>query len=56
LFDHKIFTDKDLEDIDKAILKEIDEAEAFAENSEFPPASELFTDNYTQEDYPFITD
>jgi len=56
LLDHKIFTDSDLEAIDKAIIKEIDDAEAFAENSEFPPASELFTDNYTQEDYPFIMD
>jgi len=56
LLEHKIFTDKDLEEIEKALLKEIDEAETFAENSEFPPASELYTDNYKQPDYPFITD
>lgn len=56
LLNHKLLTDNDLEAIEKAISIEIDEAEAFAENSEFPPASELFTDNYLQEDYPFIRD
>ncbi len=53
---HNILNAKDLEEIDQAILQEIDEAEAFAEQSEFPPASELYTDNYVQEDYPFIRD
>jgi len=38
------------------VKKEIDEAVEFAENSPFPDPSELFTDNYTQEDYPYITD
>ena len=56
LVDHKIFDSKDLEEIDQVILKEIDEAEAFAEQSEFPPASDLYTDNYLQADYPFIKD
>ncbi len=54
LLDHKLLTDKVLEEIDQVILKEIDEAEAFAEASEFPDPAELFTDNYLQEDYPFI--
>ncbi len=53
---HKLIELSELEAIDKVILKEIDEAEAFAEQSEFPPASELYTDNYLQEDYPFIKD
>jgi pyruvate dehydrogenase E1 component alpha subunit len=56
LFEHNLLKAEELEAIDQAILKEIDEAEAFAESSSFPPASELFTDNYTQEDYPFIKD
>lgn len=56
LLKHKLLTDNDLETIEKAIAIEIDEAEVFAENSEFPPASELYTDNYLQEDYPFIKD
>ncbi|HQW25582.1 MAG TPA: thiamine pyrophosphate-dependent enzyme, partial [Saprospiraceae bacterium] len=53
---HKLLTNNELEAIDKAIGQEIDEAEAFAENSSYPPASELFTDNYVQEDYPFTRD
>ena len=56
ILSHKLLNNSDLEDIDKAILQEIDEAEAFAEKSEFPPASELYTDNYLQGDYPFIKD
>jgi len=56
LLEHKLLKIKELEAIDQAILKEIDEAEAFAEKSEFPPASELYTDNYLQEDYPYIKD
>lgn len=56
LIDHKILSDKELESIDQVIHQEIDAAEAFAEQSEFPPASELYTDNYLQEDYPFIRD
>jgi pyruvate dehydrogenase E1 component alpha subunit len=42
--------------IKEAIKKEIDEAVQFAEESPYPDPSELFTDNYVQEDYPFITD
>ncbi len=56
LLQHNILKEEELDAIDKAILQEIDDAEAFAEKSEFPPASELFTDNYLQKDYPFIKD
>jgi len=28
----------------------------FAENSNYPDASELFTDVYIENDYPYITD
>jgi pyruvate dehydrogenase E1 component alpha subunit len=56
LIDHKLFSVSDLEAIDQAILKEIDNAEAFAEASDFPDPSELYTDNYLQEDYPYIKD
>ena len=38
------------------VKKEMDEAVQFAEDSEFPPIEELYTDNYEQEDYPFIMD
>lgn len=56
LSSHNILKQEELEAIDQAILKEIDEAETFAEESNFPPPSELFTDNYLQADYPFIKD
>lgn len=46
----------ELEAIDKAILQEIDEAEAFADASPFPDPAELYTDNYLEPDYPFIRD
>ncbi len=30
-------------------------ADVFGENSDFPDPGELYTDNYLQEDYPFLT-
>jgi len=56
ILEHKLLKESELEAIDQALVKEIDAAEAFAEKSEFPPASELYTDNYVQEDYPYIKD
>lgn len=56
LLKNSILSEKELNSIDQEILQEIDEAEAFAEQSSFPPASELYTDNYVQDDYPFIKD
>jgi len=52
----KIATKKDIEAVKEAIEKEIAEAMQFAEESDFPLGSELYDDNYVQEDYPFITD
>ena len=52
----KYATKKYLEEVEKKIKKTIDEAVEFAENSPFPDASELYDYNYSQEDYPFITD
>ena len=56
LIEHKILDASELEAIDKAILQEIDQAEAFADESAYPAASELYTDNYLQADYPYIRD
>ena len=42
-----------IDKIKKEVKAEVDAAIEFAENSNFPDASELFTDNYLQEDYPF---
>ncbi len=56
LIKHNLLKENELEAIDKAILEEIDAAEAFAEESPFPDPAELYTDNYVEKDYPFITD
>jgi len=55
ILDNKIASKKEVDAIKDAIKKEIDEAIAFAENSPLPDPSELYTDNYLQEDYPFLT-
>jgi pyruvate dehydrogenase E1 component alpha subunit len=56
LIKHNLLKKSEIEEIDKVILQEIDAAEAFADESPFPEPSELYTDNYLQKDYPFITD
>lgn len=56
LLGHNVMSQEELDVIDEAIAVEIDKAEAFAEAGAYPPASELYTDNYLQEDYPFIKD
>ena len=53
---HKIATQIEVDAIIEAINIEIDEAMTFAENSSYPLPSALYDDNYTQKDYPFITD
>lgn len=52
----KIATQKEVDDIINLINDEIDHAMEFAENSPLPLPSELYDDNYTQKDYPYITD
>ena len=57
---NKIVTDKiaSQDEIDAIIARidaEVDDALEFAENSPFPLGSELYDDNYTQQDYPYIT-
>ncbi len=51
----KIATEDAIKKIKADIKAEIDEAVEFAENSSYPDASELYTDNYQQDDYPFLT-
>ncbi len=56
MLNDKIATQKDIDKIKANIKAEIDEAFEFASNSPFPLGSELYDDNYVQEDYPFIMD
>ena len=49
----KIATQKEIDAIKEAIIEEVDNAYDFADNSNYPDPSELFQDNYLQEDFPF---
>jgi pyruvate dehydrogenase E1 component alpha subunit len=51
-----IATEEDLAAIDAKIKQQVEESVKFAEESPWPDASEIFTDIYMQEDYPFIMD
>ncbi len=56
ILSNKIATKEEIEKIQNAIMEEIDDALDFAENSDWPLPSDLYDDNYTQKDYPFIMD
>jgi pyruvate dehydrogenase E1 component alpha subunit len=56
IISEKIATQKEVDAIIDAINIEVDNAMEFAENSSYPVPSELYEDNYTQKDYPYITD
>jgi len=56
LLKNKYSTEKELEATEQKIMKQVDEAVEFAEQSPFPDASELYHYNYVQQDYPFIKD
>ncbi len=51
----KIATEKEIQKIKDKLTKEIDDAVVFAESSEYPLPSELYDDNYLQEDYPYLS-
>ncbi len=50
----KWLSEKELTDIDAWVKKEVEEAVAFAENSPYPEAHELYEDVYSQTEYPYI--
>ncbi|TVQ43180.1 MAG: pyruvate dehydrogenase (acetyl-transferring) E1 component subunit alpha [Saprospirales bacterium] len=54
ILENEIASEEEIKEIKDLIKSEINEAVKFAEASDYPPASELYTDNYKQEDYPFI--
>lgn len=51
----KIATAKEIEDIKTKIKLEIEDAYKFADESEYPDASGIYEDNYTESDYPFTS-
>ena len=56
ILEKKLASEKELEEIDKKVVGQVDEAVKFAEESKFPDPSEALTDVYVQSDYPFILD
>ena len=50
-----LVTQQEADDLKARIDKEVEDAMEFAENSPYPLPSELYDDNYTQADYPFLT-
>lgn len=54
ILENNIASEDEINDIKDLIKKEINEAIKFAEESDYPPSSELYTDNYQQDDYPYI--
>lgn len=53
---NKMATEKDLEKIDAAIKKTVEESVKFAEDSPWPDPSEAYEGIYAEENYPFITE
>jgi len=56
MLDDKVASEKEIQAIKDKIKEEITKAAEFAEASPLPDASELYTHNYVQEDYPYIRD
>ncbi len=52
----KYADEKWLEEIDQKIKDIVEESVTFSEESPYPDASELYTDVYVQNDYPYIRD
>ena len=51
---NKWATEDELKEIDKEIKEEVQKAVDFAEESPWPEPSEAYTDNYVEDDYPFV--
>ena len=56
ILDQKLATQKDLDEIEKKIIAQVEESVKFAEESSYPDPSEAMKDVYQQSDYPYITD
>jgi pyruvate dehydrogenase E1 component alpha subunit len=56
MLEEDLITEDKIKEIKSNIKEEIKEAVQFAEEGDYPDPSELYEDNYQQEDYPFIKD
>lgn len=56
MLEEKIASESEIQAIKDKVKVEMEQAIEFAENSPLPHPDELYSDNYLQEDYPFIMD
>ncbi len=56
ILEDKIGTEDEIKAVKAKIKEEIEDSVKFSLESPLPPVEELWTDNYVQEDYPFIKD
>lgn len=54
LKENKWISDKEIEETEERVKKQVEESVKFAEESPYPDPSELYKDVYVQEDYPYI--
>ncbi|MBI3133347.1 MAG: pyruvate dehydrogenase (acetyl-transferring) E1 component subunit alpha [Bacteroidetes bacterium] len=52
--ENNFLTEKQVEEIDAWVKKEVEESIKFAEDSPLPAAEELYKDVYSQDDYPYV--
>jgi pyruvate dehydrogenase E1 component alpha subunit len=55
MLEYGFATEAEIEAMQARVDLEVDACVEFSENSPWPPAEELYTDNYIQADYPFLT-
>lgn len=55
LLDEGIATEEEIKTIKDKVKAAVEEATKFAKESEYPDPSELYDDNYVEDDYPFLT-
>lgn len=55
MMDEKIASEDEIKEIKSKIKEIIEESVKFAEESDYPDPSELYDDNYVEDDYPFLT-
>ncbi|MCE7043079.1 pyruvate dehydrogenase (acetyl-transferring) E1 component subunit alpha [Dyadobacter sp. CY312] len=56
ILENKLASEEELDGIDKKVKEIVAESVQFAEDSDFPDASEAYTDVYVENDYPFVMD
>ena len=56
ILQHHYASMKDIEAINQRIMDEVDASVKFAEESPYPDPSEIYRDNYMEDNYPFLTD